>query len=950
MSYDLGTAHGRIDLDYEGGRAAAQADDDIDRIRDSSDNADKAVAKFGKTLSSFASFMGKAAKSAAVGALAITSLVHGVQLVAGAIAVLAPLAAATFAALPGLILAGMSAMAVFKASISGVGEALKLAGGDAAKFEEAVAKLSPQAGAFARAFRAATEALKPMQQAMQNAFFNNTSGEVGKITKGILSLRKEAVGAADGFNQVFRRVLEFGSSTSFIEAVRSSLVGVRAFLLNIDGAIKPLLTAFANLAKQAGAFGGDLGNSVAGGMTKLAEAMNSVDLAATFEKAMVVLRPLGEILKNVGSIISSVFGGLTTDAGGALGVIGELTGKLAEFLKSAEGQEALKALGQALATISGEAGKVFLTLLQELAPVIVALAPALGELAKQASAVLVPALQAVGPLLQGLAGFISDNLPLVESLAAAVGVLVLAHKAHEAILAAGGLLKFLKAIKLVQVATTTWTGIQWLLNIALTANPIGLIIVAVAALIAVIILIATKTTWFQDLWKVVWTFIKDAAKSVADWFMNTIVPFFKTAWDGIVAAFQSAWDTIKGVLDFFVAGFNFWWDAIKAVLGFFSGIFKAAFDLVVSIVQTAWAIISALFEVWKTVMAAIWQPILDAVVAVFKWAWEAITGVITAFVDWVSPYLTAAWDAITGAISAAWDAIKNAATAAWDFIKGVFLAFWNWVKPYVQAAIDAIKTVLSTAWEFIKTAATTVWNAIKTVFSTVWEAIKSIVRKAVDSVIAVFNGIKTIVDKVKGFFNELKKAASGGTDSLLAFVKGIPGRVISAIGNLGSLLYNKGRDLVQGMIDGIRNMFGSVGNVASDLVSMVTDFLPGSPAKKGPLSGKGWTPHRGASLVEGLSEGMGQAMGKLQKMSLKIATVAAPVLPTAVGGAGLRPGTVPMTMPTLRPAAAAAEPAVHIGSLTVAVQGVLDMADPQAARQIATKVNEAIENLKKGYK
>lgn len=69
----------------------------------------------------------------------------------------------------------------------------------------------------------------------------------------------------------------------------------------------------------------------------------------------------------------------------------------------------------------------------------------------------------------------------------------------------------------VKVATVAWTVVQWLLNAALTANPIGLVIVAIAALIAIIILIAKKTTFFQDVWKVAWGWIKKTSLSVWEW-------------------------------------------------------------------------------------------------------------------------------------------------------------------------------------------------------------------------------------------------------------------------------------------------------------------------------------------------------------------------------------------------------------------------------------------------
>jgi hypothetical protein len=96
---------------------------------------------------------------------------------------------------------------------------------------------------------------------------------------------------------------------------------------------------------------------------------------------------------------------------------------------------------------------------------------------------------------------------------------------------------------IVKVATAVWTGIQWLLNVALTANPIGLIIVGIAALIAIIILIATKTTWFQDIWKVVWDFMK----AVGRWFAGPFVDFFKSAFKWITDKVGSFVDLFKGI-------------------------------------------------------------------------------------------------------------------------------------------------------------------------------------------------------------------------------------------------------------------------------------------------------------------------------------------------------------------------------------------------------------------
>ena len=50
---------------------------------------------------------------------------------------------------------------------------------------------------------------------------------------------------------------------------------------------------------------------------------------------------------------------------------------------------------------------------------------------------------------------------------------------------------------------------------------------------------------------------------------------------------------------------------------------------------------------------------------------------------------------------------------------------------------------------------------------------------------------------------------------LLSFVSGIPGKILSALGDLGSLLFNAGKRIIQGLINGIGSMIGSVGHAIS---------------------------------------------------------------------------------------------------------------------------------------
>lgn len=113
-------------------------------------------------------------------------------------------------------------------------------------------------------------------------------------------------------------------------------------------------------------------------------------------------------------------------------------------------------------------------------------------------------------------------------------------------------------------ATLAWTGAQWLLNVALSANPIGLIIIAIAALIAIIVLIATKTTWFQTAWRASWGWIKKAAVDVWDWLKQLpgwigsafakVAGFISAPYRAAFNLIADAWNNTIGRLSWTVPG------------------------------------------------------------------------------------------------------------------------------------------------------------------------------------------------------------------------------------------------------------------------------------------------------------------------------------------------------------------------------------------------------------
>jgi phage-related protein len=116
------------------------------------------------------------------------------------------------------------------------------------------------------------------------------------------------------------------------------------------------------------------------------------------------------------------------------------------------------------------------------------------------------------------------------------------------------------ASKAAQAATKVWAGAQWLMNTALLASPITWIVLGIVLLIGIIILIATKTDWFQRAWKVAWGWIKHAASGAWD-FIKKIPGWIGTAFKKIVGfisspfktafnAIADAWNNTVGRLSF----------------------------------------------------------------------------------------------------------------------------------------------------------------------------------------------------------------------------------------------------------------------------------------------------------------------------------------------------------------------------------------------------------------
>lgn len=132
---------------------------------------------------------------------------------------------------------------------------------------------------------------------------------------------------------------------------------------------------------------------------------------------------------------------------------------------------------------------------------------------------------------------------------------------------------------------------------------------------------------------------------------------------------------------------------------------------------------------------------------------------------------------------------------------------------------------------------------------------------AVDTVkTAIHDAGHDIAELWRSLWDGMSAKVASTVDSATGFVRGLPAKVAAAVGNLGSLLFDAGQNVVQGLINGIQNKLGSLASMASQMAGTIRRFLPFSPAKEGPLSGSGNPFASGQAIATNLAAGVHSQM------------------------------------------------------------------------------------------
>lgn len=472
------------------------------------------------------------------------------------------------------------------------------------------------------------------------------------------------------------------------------------------------------------------------------------------------------------------------------------------------------------------------------------------EIAISIGDVLIPILrklmeQYLMPLMerfQGLSSVSKETVVKIAMIAAAIGPL------------------FLVLGKVVSVASKVMKIASML------TGPVGLIIIAVVALIAVLVYLFKTNEDFRNkvlkLWDKIKIGIVKALEQMRQWWDKNgdrILQSVKTAFETVAAVVMFCIGIVVAIIKKMVSSIVYLWENNKAfrdaIIQIWSGI-RQAITSAISFIVAWWEQNGArLFESVKTIFNTIWDVIVLVLDGIIKSA--------TVF----SGYLNPIWEQLKGLFLSLWEVIKELwvllepvliviggalavlLAAAVGVINGIIQA----LGPFIQAMLDALQVIidivgaivclltgdLDGAWEHMKSAG----ESIKAYYSHLWEALLNFVKGFTEAFLKFFASFgidleqkaKNICAKVGEWFKNLWTGIKDGAVNIWDAVTGIFGKIDDWFKGLFKDAFNWGQNLIQCIVDGINSAIEWVGDSIKSVGQKIKDFLGfSSPTKKGP--------------------------------------------------------------------------------------------------------------------
>ena len=491
---------------------------------------------------------------------------------------------------------------------------------------------------------------------------------------------------------------------------------------------------------------------------------------------------------------------------------------------------------------------------------------------------------AITPVVEALINFgkwMQEGSAGAELLKGVIVAVTAAFTAWQTIAAAQAL--WTKLTSGIQNAKTAFTA----LNAAMAANPIGVVIAVITALVAAFVYLWNTSEGFRNFWIGAWEAIKSAFNTAVEavstgiqnfitWFQDFIASIeqfiadlkqgIQDKLDEIHQAWDDAWNTIQTTVEgIFSAISETVSNFVDGVQAFFQGLYEgvqAAWDTICNVVQVAILFVQELLNaaveilmipwnfIWENfgeALTSAWEGFkqgisdaLDAISSTIQDVWNAIVEFLTPLLEAIADVFTRTWEniremvttvvnTVSDVIQTVWNAIVEFLTPILQGIYDTFVTTWNAVQNTVQTVVTAIQTFLQTAWNTITSLIQTAMNTIHNVIQTVWNTIKTVIQTvmtAIQNVLtSIWNTIKSIVQSV---LNTIQSIVS----SVWNTVKSVTTSVWNGISSTISSVINTVKNVISSGLNAahstVSNVFNSIRNTISNIMNGAANVVSGA--------------------------------------------------------------------------------------------------------------------------
>lgn len=798
----------------------------------------------GKDVDSLTSGFGRVAASVGKASLAIAAVNAALTVMnsVGPMAVQAVVAGALL--MPGAMAAGAAAIATLKVGLSGVGDAVKNAFDPtkAKQFNQAMAKLAPNAKSFVRSLQQMAAGWRSMKLDVQNALFANMGNTIKKLGATYLPVvRKGMLGIATETNGVAQSFVKMLTSANNVKSVSNIFTNTKNSIRPLGTALTNLGQAFLTVASEATNWLPGFANGIAKATAQfsqfIAKAQQTGKLQQWIQAGINAFKQLWTIVKNLSVSVANVFIAIQQGAGGIASPLVAATAAIRAFTASAAGMQMFRSIGSILATVGKTVSGVLTTALRALAPVITALTPFINALVTAIGQHLQQAINVVAPKLLQFANFLSRNkqwvVPLATSLiglAAAIRGLVAVSKGINAVSAgfntvrtAGQKLGVVRGeMDKTSTSSSRMGGIlKGALKGGLVAAAVGIVaFVAQGKNIGPMINnLANMITQFANNLPQVVTAIAQRLPGLITSIVNALVRLVPTLANAIVTL-------IPQLVQVITAGLP---PLINALVKVIPKIITALAAVLPSLVQAFAQMIPKIITAVVTVLPQLIQAFVGMIPKIVTAVTNALPGLIGAFVGAIPKIITAVVNAIPGVITAFVNAIPKIVTAVANAIPRIVTAFVNAIPKIVVAIANAIPRIVLAFVNAIPKIVTAVVNALPKIVTAFVTAIPKIVValvKALPKIVTAF--VQSIPKIVTAVVRALPQIVG-------AFARAVP-QIVMALVRLIPQLGQAGWQLIQGLWNGISKagswLWNMVSGWAKNIINGIKSFFGiASPSK-----------------------------------------------------------------------------------------------------------------------